>query len=54
MSKASDLKFACKEIEDSRWRCSTCTAPHQENSEYCLSCELYWNNLWTQFEKEFL
>lgn len=32
------------QVEEERWMCATCIAPAQENSDYCLSCFLYWRD----------
>src|SRR5258706_14148654 len=53
MSKSNDLKLAHIEEEQAKWQCATCIAPAQENSQYCMSCEDYWNTQWDKFD-EFL
>ncbi len=51
MSKSNDLKLAHIEKEQTKWQCATCIAPAQENSQYCMSCEDYWNTQWDQFDE---
>lgn len=49
-SKAEAFKDAHRESEADRWQCRTCIAPAQEHSMYCMSCEMYWNDLPHQFD----
>lgn len=43
------MKISVKEAEDiveqDKWQCKTCSFPSQEDSEYCLSCEIYWKDV---------
>ena len=32
-------------VQQETWKCTTCSAPAQENSRYCFHCELYWEDV---------
>jgi hypothetical protein len=31
--------------QQEEWKCLTCNSPAQEDSQYCRSCELYWQDV---------
>lgn len=36
---------ALNQTEEEKYKCTTCDAPRQEDSEYCLHCEMYWKDV---------
>lgn len=32
-------------VENERWKCATCNTPALDNSQYCLACKLYWEDV---------
>lgn len=45
MSKAQELKHAVDQTEQDDWQCRTCSSEAQENSIYCMHCEMYWDDV---------
>jgi hypothetical protein len=39
-----EARAAVEECRRDEWKCRTCRAPTAEDSEYCWSCESYWND----------
>lgn len=45
MSKADDIRAATHQVEAERFQCITCSGVAQEHSDYCVSCEVYWDDV---------
>lgn len=44
MSRAHDIREAEDQTDRERFQCVTCTGVAQEHSDYCVSCEMYWDD----------
>jgi hypothetical protein len=43
-AKAREVLKAEQQLEDERFACITCSGIAQDQSDYCLPCEIYWED----------
>lgn len=45
MSRAREIRDAEHQVETERYQCITCSGVAQAHSDYCVHCEVYWNDV---------
>lgn len=45
MARARDVLEAEEQADRERWQCLTCSQPADENSDHCMHCVTYWDDV---------